>query len=77
VLRLVGTRNSKNGGLVYALRDAGPRRVFEELAASILSADLGEDERQSGADLYDLRVQRAVRPAPCPEPNTRRRGAHL
>jgi hypothetical protein len=61
VLRLVGTRNSKNGSEVYALRDAGPRRPFEELAASILQADLGENEEQPGAKLYDLRAQRATR----------------
>ncbi len=61
VLRLVGTTNSKNGGPVYALRNTGPRRPFEELAASIFSADLGEDEEQAGADLYDLRAQRAAR----------------
>jgi hypothetical protein len=61
VLRLVGTMNSKNGGPVYALRDAGPRRPFEELAASILQADLVEDEEQPVADLYDLRAQRATR----------------
>jgi DNA-binding transcriptional regulator YiaG len=61
VHRLVGTMNSKNGGPVYALRDAGPRRPFEELAASILQADLVEDEEQPVADLYDLRAQRATR----------------
>jgi hypothetical protein len=61
LLRLVGTTNSKNSGPVYALRDAGPRQSFEDLAASILRADLGEDEEQPGADLYDLRAQRATR----------------
>jgi hypothetical protein len=61
VLRIVGTINSKNSGPVYALRDAGPRLPFEELAASILRADLVEDEEQPGADLYDLRAQRATR----------------
>jgi DNA-binding transcriptional regulator YiaG len=61
MLRLAGTRNSKNGSEVYALHDAGPRRPFEELTASILQADLGEDEEQPGAKLYDLRAQRATR----------------
>jgi hypothetical protein len=61
VLRLVGTINSKNSGPVYALRDAGPRLPFEELATSILRADLVKDEEQPGADLYDLRAQRATR----------------
>jgi hypothetical protein len=61
VLRLVGTTNSKNGSQVYALREAGQRRPFEELAARILQADLGEDEEQPGAELYDLRAQRATR----------------
>jgi predicted DNA-binding protein (UPF0251 family) len=61
VLRVTGTTNSKNGGLVYALRDAGPRRPFEELAASILPADLGEDDERPAAALYDLRMQHATR----------------
>jgi hypothetical protein len=61
VLRLVGTINSKNSGPVYALRDTGPRLPFEELATSILRADLVKDEEQPGADLYDLRAQRATR----------------
>jgi predicted DNA-binding protein (UPF0251 family) len=61
VLRVTGTTNSKNGGLVYALRDVGPRRPFEELAASILPSGLGEDEERPGAELYDLRVQSAAR----------------
>jgi hypothetical protein len=65
VLRVVGTTNSKNGVSVYALREAGSRRSFEELAASILPADVGEDEERRGegkpAELYDLRMQRASR----------------
>jgi hypothetical protein len=61
VLRLVGTTNSKNGCPVYSLRDAGPRRPFEELAARILQVDLGEDDGRCGAELYDLRAQRATR----------------
>ena len=61
VLRVVGTVNGKNGGLVYSLGDPGPRRGFEELAERIAAVDLGEDRRRSGADLYDLRAQRAAR----------------
>jgi hypothetical protein len=61
VLRVVGTTNSKNGALVYSLRDPGPRWDFEELAEKIAAADLGEDEGQPGAVLFDLRAQRAAR----------------
>jgi hypothetical protein len=64
VLRVVGTVNGKNGGVVRALRDAGPRRSFEELAGALLPAPVPEDEerpRGRPAELYDLRVQRAVR----------------
>jgi len=60
VLRVTGTTNSKNGALVYALRGVGPRRDFEELAASILTADHGEDDERPTANLYDLRVQHAA-----------------
>ena len=61
VLRVVGTMNSKNGGFVYSLRDAGPRRGFEELATSILPAGLREAEGRPDAELHDLRMQRAAR----------------
>lgn len=61
VLRIVGTTNSKNNGLVYAVHYTGLRRGFEELAATILLADLDEDEELGGADLYDMRAQHAAR----------------
>ena len=65
VLRLVGTRNSKNGGLVYPLRDAGDVRRFDELAEALVPLAMPEadDEARDSprADLYDLAVQRAAR----------------
>ncbi len=47
VLRVVGTTNSKNGDLVYALCDAEPRRGFEELAERMLRAE-EDDKQQAG-----------------------------
>lgn len=59
VLRIVGTTNSKNGSLVYSLREPQPRRPFEELADSILQGQ--DDEGEQTADLHDLTVQRVAR----------------
>lgn len=69
VLRLVGTKNRNNNGEeVRTLRGAEKARSFEELAGVMVPA-FEELEEQQGADLYDLRIQRAARRTGKPGPN--------
>jgi DNA-binding CsgD family transcriptional regulator len=56
VFRLVGTVNSKNGATVRTVHNSGQVYDFEKLAEALPVV-----EEQDGAELYDLRVQRAAR----------------
>jgi hypothetical protein len=58
VLRLAGTRNSKNGAVVEQIAPAGEVWNFDDLAEEILP--------YSREELYDLRIQRAARGARMP-----------
>ncbi len=66
ILRLVGTVNSKNGGPVYALSDADPRRrSFDELARQLIPAreeppPKKPKEPPRKADLHHIGVRRAL-----------------
>ncbi len=53
VLRMVGTIHSRANAIVEAITSANPATPFEELARAILPVDR--------AELYDLRIQRAMR----------------
>ncbi len=55
VLRLVGSRNSKNGAFVETIRGPGDAWAFGDLADEVLP--------HTREELYDLRVQRAARDA--------------
>lgn len=57
LLRLAGTTNGKNGSPVYALRDAGPRASFADLAEAILP----DEEEDRSAEVHDLRLERIAR----------------
>lgn len=63
VLRLAGTTNSKNGGMVRSLRDPGERshRFGDLVDALVKSAPEWDEDRQGGADLYSIAVRRAAK----------------
>jgi hypothetical protein len=64
VLRLAGTKNSKNGATVEQIAPPGEVWKFDDLAEEILP--LGREE------LYDLRIQRAARDARMPSKSRQR-----
>jgi hypothetical protein len=59
VLRLVGSRNSKNGAFVETIRGPGETWEFDDLANEVLP--------HTREQIHDLRVQRAARDARKPE----------
>jgi hypothetical protein len=64
VLRLAGTKNSKNGATVEQIAPAGEVWNFDDLAEEILP--------YSREELYDLRIQRAARDARKPRESRQR-----
>jgi hypothetical protein len=64
VLRLAGTKNSKNGAVVEQIAPAGEVWNFDDLAEEILP--------YTREELYDLRIQRAARDARKPRESRQR-----
>jgi len=60
VLRLAGTRNSKTGASVRTLGGTGEVLSFDEFAKRLPQVQEDEEHRE-GAELHDMRVQRAAR----------------
>ena len=65
MLRISGTRNSRNGATVRALGDASEKTYrFEDLVEALVKNPARQDEEEHGkpsADLYSLAAQRAAR----------------
>lgn len=61
VFRLVGTINSKSGATVRTLHNTGQVHDFEKLVESMPMVEPERDPSGDGADVYDLRIERAKR----------------